>query len=98
VPEDIRSDKAPPTEHGDWDDNGEARWDYVLDEMIWAFEQKVKDNAEDQFFDYTTHNDKMPWQEGYVGPKYDAEGHQAWQKRKENGFRLFGKYFESLWD
>jgi hypothetical protein len=36
------------------------------------------------------------------GPKdthvYDAEGAQQVQARITNGFRLFGKYFESLWD
>jgi hypothetical protein len=29
---------------------------------------------------------------------YDAEGAKKVQDRISNGFRLFGKYYESLWD
>ena len=47
------------------------RWDWVLNEMIWAFEFKLKD------VDYIS---------------------KSKEKRKANGFRLFGKYFECLWD
>ena len=99
APEYMRSHMAQPKENEwDWDELSDKRWDYVLNEMIWAFEQKVDDNSDDQFFDHSVCNGKLPWDKGYVGPKYDVEGHQAWQKRKENGFRLFGKYYEALWD
>ena len=30
--------------------------------------------------------------------KYDLKGAKAYQKRITNGFRLFGKYYENLWD
>ena len=30
--------------------------------------------------------------------KLDAEGMQLVQKRITNGYRLFGKYYEGLWD
>ena len=30
--------------------------------------------------------------------KYDAEGHKIFMTRIENGFRLFGKYYQGLWD
>jgi hypothetical protein len=29
---------------------------------------------------------------------FDKDGHKAYQERITNGFRLFGKYYESLWD
>ena len=29
---------------------------------------------------------------------YDWEGRKAYQERISNGFRLFGKYYENLWD
>jgi hypothetical protein len=61
--------------HGETDDNYFKRWDYVLDEMIWAFTYK-RDN-------FDTLMDKDP---------------KAVQARMSNGFRLFGKYYESLWD
>jgi len=79
-----------------------ARWEWVLNEMIWAFEQKADDGAEGQFFDHSEcDNEKFPW--GKDGTyqsklKIDWDGLKEWQNRKENGFRLFGKYYEGLWD
>ena len=60
-----------------------ARWNWVLDEMIWAFEQLC---------DYD--NDK----EFYSGDKFDIEGYQKHHERIQNGTRLFGKYYRNLWD
>ena len=103
VPEELRSTSAPAKENEwDTDSNHFKRWDWVLDEMIWAFEQKVNDEADSQFFDHSECGDikdflKNP-NEHFSKTKYDREGHEAWQKRKANGFRLFGKYYEALWD
>lgn len=69
--------------NGETDPNFFARWDYVLDEMIWAFESKCRDDWDVQFF---TQDD------------FDQKGYEAYQQRLSNGFRLFGKYYESLWD
>ena len=105
VPEglNLRSTEAEPKENEwDTDSNHFKRWDWVLKEMIWSFEQKVDDDADGQFFDHSECGDeKFPWNKDgqYVSKvKYDKEGHQAWQDRKANGFRLFGKYYENLWD
>jgi hypothetical protein len=101
VPEYLRSYMAQPKEN-EWDTDSLhfMRWDWILAEMIWAFEQKVKDDAEGQFFDHSECDPKSkPWDdEGYKKVKYDKEGHQKWQERKANGFRLFGRYYENLWD
>jgi hypothetical protein len=107
VPEYLRSHMAQPKEH-EWDTDSLhfMRWDWILDEMIWAFEQKVADDAESQFFDHSAYEkDKVPvrdWladMENRVNKtRYDQEGHEAWTARKANGFRLFGKYYENLWD
>jgi hypothetical protein len=109
VPEYLRSYMAQPKEH-EWDTDSLhfMRWDWILDEMIWAFEQKVKDDAEGQFFDHSAYekvNGKTNHDEWFndmtVGAskiKYDQEGHKKWLDRKHNGFRLFGKYYEALWD
>ena len=81
--------------------NIHTRWNWVLDEMIWAFEQKSDDDAEDRFFDHSECDDKFPWDidSDYQSKiKVDWVGLKAWQKRKENGFRLFGIYYEALWD
>jgi hypothetical protein len=74
------------------------KWDWVIGEMIWAFEQKVTDDDENQFFDHTGCGDAAPWAKDYVSPKVDWEGLKAHQARKSNGYRLFGKYYEGLWD
>ena len=104
VPEYLRSHMAQPKEY-EWDIDSLhfQRWDWILDEMIWAFEQKVQDDADSQFFDYSEcptdpHARLEDLTNGASKVKYDQEGHTKWQERKANGFRLFGKYFENLWN
>lgn len=107
VPENLRSTAALPKENEyDTDNNHHKRWDWILNEMIWTFEQKNRDWwAEDYIIehgeiDFDVERDEtgfkpLKWKkEG----KYDREGEKAHQARMSNGFRLFGKYFESLWD
>jgi hypothetical protein len=100
VPEELRSTAAPPKENEwDTDDNHEKRWDWVLDEMLWAFEQKQRDNWEGDY--YTYENDPTNTEMGVFGLKLvweDREGQKAHQARMSNGFKLFGKYYEALWD
>ena len=113
VPDELKSTSAPPKENEyDTDANHFKRWDYVLDEMIFAFECKVDDSWSDKFssgeFDKKTvacqwdENGKAKMYEWLDGPnhtyKLDIEGMQEVQKRITNGFRLFGKYYENLWD
>jgi hypothetical protein len=78
------------------------RWDWILGEMIWAFEQELKDDDESQFFDHSECGDeKLPWnKDGQYESKLklDTEGLEKHQKRKANGFRLFGRYYQNLWD
>ena len=103
VPEYLRSYMAQPKEH-EWDTDSLhfMRWDWILAEMIWAFEQELKDDDEHQFFDDSECGDeKFPWDKDgqYVSKiKVDNEGLEAHQKRKANGFKLFGKYYQNLWD
>jgi hypothetical protein len=104
VPEHLRSTAAEPKENEwDTDSNHFLRWDWAIAEMIWTFEQKVADDAESQFFDHSECSTDPRAQledltNGASKVKYDQEGHKKWQDRKANGFRLFGKYFEALWD
>ena len=101
VPEYLRSYMAQPKEHEwDIDELHFMRWDWILAEMIWAFEQKVDDDADSKFFDHSeVDRTKNPWDsDSYKQVKYDREGHDAWQERMQNGFRLFGKYYCNLWD
>jgi len=73
--------------------------------MIFAFECKVDDSWDDQFFSGETDynwikeengNYRMVRGENHT-QKYDFEGRRKFQERISNGFRLFGRYFESLW-
>jgi hypothetical protein len=100
VPEELRSTAAPPKEHEwDTDANHEKRWDWVLDEMLWAFEQKQRDHWEGDY--YTYENDPTNTEGLGIGLKLvweDREGSKAHQARMSNGFKLFGKYLEALWD
>lgn len=74
-----------------------ARWEWVLDEMIWAFDQKCRDDWQSDYY-----GEYIPHPSGEFGKGEfewtDDEGRQKHQERMSNGFRLFGKYYESLWD
>jgi len=100
VPEELKSTSAPPKENEwDTDENHFKRWDWVLDEMIWAFEQNLDYDSEEKFFD---HSDVETGTHDILGQihkiKIDQEGLKIHQDRKKNGFRLFGKYYQGLWD
>lgn len=115
VPEELRSTSAreltqEEKDNGHTDDNYFKRWDYVLDEMIFAFESSLDDKWEDKYFTGTS---DTVWEEveiadgvkGYQmkeGPNhtrhFDKEGYDKELARIQNGHRLFGKYYMNLWD
>lgn len=107
VPEELRSAAAPPVEHEyDTDDNFFKRWDWVLNEMIFAFESEVDDSWEEQFYTGRS-NFLLQKQEDGTSlvvngadhtSKFDFDGMKVYQARIANGFRLFGKYYQGLWD
>lgn len=88
------------------------RWDWVLDEMIWAFEQLCDDDHDAQF--HTGVHDlksvACEWDENgkptlftfEKGPNdtshFDIEGYEKHNERINNGLRLFGRYYRGLWD
>ena len=113
VPEELKSTSAPPKENEyDTDANHFKRWDWALDEMIFAFEHKLDDSWQDAFrsgvHDMKTvpvawdENGKATMYQWVDGPnntyKCDYDGMKVVQDRIQNGFRLFGKYYSSLWD
>jgi hypothetical protein len=55
VPEHLKSTSAGPKEN-EWDTDKfhYARWDYVLDEMIWAFEQHTDEDCNDNQFHHNS--------------------------------------------
>ena len=99
VPDELKSTSAPPKENEwDTDDNHFKRWDWVMNEMVWAFEQELKDDDEARFFDHSESRGVEDWEERMDKLKVDREGLEAHQKRKANGYRLFGRYYQNLWD
>jgi hypothetical protein len=117
VPDEFKSTSAPPKKD-DWDvdDNHFKRWDWVLDEMIFAFECKLNDSWDDEFWtgewgksefvetdeEYlnplTNKTEKLYTMTNTGNRTCDWEARQKVQNRITNGFRLFGKYYENLWD
>jgi len=116
VPERLRSTTKAAIkskkESWDTDCNHFKRWDWIMDEMIWAFEQ-LADDWEAQFH---TGKSDIVWvpskeldakgkpltYEMKAGPKdtrkWDKKGYMKHSARIDNGTRLFGKYFRALWD
>jgi hypothetical protein len=117
VPDELKSTSAPAKENEwDTDDNHHARWDWVMSEMIFAFECKTDDSWQDAFrsgvADYITvpvdaAGNEVPkgehkYHQMKDGPNHtyqcDYEGMKVVEARIQNGFRLFGKYYQALWD
>ena len=117
VPEHLRSTAAPAKENEwDTDENHFKRWDWAMDEMIFAFECKVDDSWEEPFrsgehdikwIPVDADGNEVPkgehkfYQMG-KGPKdtykCDYDAMKIVEARIQNGFRLFGKYYQALWD
>jgi hypothetical protein len=117
VPDNLKSTSALPKENEwDTDSNHFQRWDWVLQEMIYAFECKTMDDWEAQFCTgSTTEMISTPTGNQILNPltnkmedtysiefvgdyECDWDARMDAQKRISNGFRLFGKYYEALWD
>lgn len=99
VPEHLRSTSAPPKEQEyDTDAFHFQRWDWILDEMIWAFTQKTIDDDTSKFFDHSEVDRDADLSEQISAIKVDREGLDAHEARKQRGFELFGKYYQNLWD
>ena len=109
----LRSTEAPPKENDyDIDDNHFKRWDWIMDEMIFAFDHHINKEWEEAYrsgeFDHKSvackwdENGKPKLFRLEEGPnhtyKADYEGMRVVEDRIKNGFRLFGKYYQGLWD
>jgi hypothetical protein len=60
------------------------RYNFIMDEMIWTFEQLADTDSEYKFY-----NEEKSW---------DLEASKKHNERIANGLRLFGKYYRGLWD
>ena len=99
VPKHLRSIYAFPPTPWEWDGNAEARYNWVLDEMIWTFEQLASGDGDSQFYDHSEVDPNEKDINVQISKmKVDREGLNAHNARIDNGLRLFGCYFRSLWD
>lgn len=117
VPDELKSTSAPPKENEwDVDTNHFKRWDWVMNEMIFAFEHKLDDSWQDKFRSgdidlvwkpVDINGNEVPKKEAKYfqmdkGPNdtyvCDYDSIQRVEQRIQNGFRLFGKYYQALWD
>ena len=109
----LRSTEAKPkVDEWDTDENFHKRWEWVLSEIIWAFEQMHPDcEWEHQYrggyIDFVSEpckfdeNGKPLLYEMKRGPKdtstFDSEGYKKHSERIDNGLALFGKYYRGMW-
>jgi hypothetical protein len=85
------------TTHGYPNQLTEERWNEILDEIIWAFEQKCKDDWQDDYYgDYVEDPKNGPMAGSFEW--VDHDGMRKHQERMTAGFKLFGEYYENLWD
>ena len=112
VPDELKSTSAPPKEN-EWDTDGNhfKRWEWVLDEITWTFEQ-LNSDWDDQYHTGTSDLKSVAseWDENgkaimfkmEKGPNdtshFDVDGYTKHQERITNGLKLFGKYYQGLWD
>ncbi|NBX51923.1 hypothetical protein EBT25_18790 [bacterium] len=103
VPEKLRSTNSKSKKNEwDTDSNHFKRWNWIMDEMIWVFGELVK-GKEPNFWikkpKYKTVKDENKHWAEIVNPgKHDDVKAKAYYDRQKNAFRLFGKYYQNLWD
>ena len=111
VPKELHGKKLTKKQrdNGEVDDKHFERWDWVLNEMIFAFESLDGGANQDWEYQFTTGEYDFQWKklengnsQMVRGEKHTAEtnwdARKAYAERVQNGFRLFGKYFQNLWD
>lgn len=89
------------------DASGEERWEWVMDEIIWAFQELVNDKAGSDAFssgvqDFVWKKSSNNLYKMEYGPNHtfsvDSEGLNRYNDRIQRGLNLFGKYYQALWD
>lgn len=63
VPEELRPSVEPNNENGYVDDSHHERWAWVLDEMIWAFEQAKSGDYNEYIFHHNSDQLEMKFEE-----------------------------------
>jgi len=85
---------------------GHARWGKILDHIIWSFQMLVDEDEVGLTAFVTVEGDGREFEdmvdENSIwigdGTEYDWAGYTAHQQKIQEGFDLFGKYYQNLWD
>ena len=95
------------TKHGHPSGLTEKKWNKILDEMIWAFEQITLDGNDEQFW---IEHGEIDWDAGEYDErglkpvlwkkkaKVDWKGLKKHHTRIDKGLELFGIHYRHLWD
>lgn len=79
-------------------DAGKRKQDWVIDEMIYAFEcLGPNSDWEGKYYNFKDGYDTAPFEKMHLFYEVDEEGLEAAEKRLNNGLRLFGRYCRGLW-
>ena len=109
VPEELRSTSCAPKENEwDTDDNWFKRFDWVLDEIIFAMQEIANGNENEP--PYHTKTGTMEFGEidkstgtgpitfvGWESTPESESANKAYHDRVQNGCRLFGLHFQNMW-
>lgn len=80
------------------DNDIHQRWDWVINEMIFAMQEIANGDGDSQFYDHSEVDESADIGTQVKQLKVDHVGLQAYHDRIQNGCRLFGRYFQNLWD
>jgi hypothetical protein len=100
VPDELKS-TAPGARDGcaDWDSdhNLHKRYDWLLDEMIWAFTTD-HEAAKEPYYNWSAVNKSDSIDKQVKSLKVDREAVKAYDARLQKAYCLFGKYYQTFWD
>lgn len=94
IPQNIKDKRTTIT---DQESTNIEAWEWVLDEMIFAFYNTSSDTDYLNKFFIDGDENKADTSLDF-SKSFDKEGYVAYDARVKNGLRLFGKYFQALWD
>jgi hypothetical protein len=96
VPLELRSYNSEMAEDDHLDVNFFNRWNYLLDEMIWAFGE-YKIDWQDQYITEIPATKSGTASDAESSYAFDKEGCDAHESRIIKATSMFGKYYGSLW-
>ena len=100
----VDDEDVPPHMRYEGENWHHYKWEWVLNEMIWAFEHIVDDSWENKFYHDSPKFEVVENENGELGVNQvnedfwvDRAALKEHNDRIGNGLRLFGKYYRSLW-